>query len=208
MKKQVFYRDSDKDSIRKIVSDAAADRIREGVVIAVLSGNLATVQVNGSSQNQPAEIMRGLSVKGGDRVFLVRSEVVPRWFVFGVGMVQAILGNSDAASNAAAAVLLAPTSTSIIADYGLIIYKWTPSGVRSDLVYQVEYANDNIETGAVLTYVSGSVFMLSIAGGTTKYFRVRSVTNDFRVSGWTDWSNTTSLTLPPSVDILATQVFS
>lgn len=194
MKKPPFFDNNDKGAVQKIIADLIPFKIREGLVVRVASSGAVEVQVSGSAQNQPAEVMRGLDPQIGDRVFMVRSEIVPLWFIFGVGTVRAINGDTTASSSIASGTLLGPTSVSVKALSNLIVVNWTPSGVRSDLIYQVEISSSASPSG-VMVYVSGSVLIYPAAAGTTRYFRVRAVDNAHNTSGWSAWIASTSSTL-------------
>lgn len=191
---KTFYRqDSEIDAIRKIANGESKEMIKEGFVLTVSSGT-ANVQLVGSSNVIEVEIMRGLEPSTGDHVFMVRSMIVNRWFIFSVGVVQAIKGNISSGSiSAALPVLTAPNSHFVVPGYKMLVYGWSPSGVRPDLVYQVGVANDGAGTGEVQYLVAGGAFPLAVAPLTTKYFRIRSVDKSWNTSGWTAYVSGTSL---------------
>ncbi|SRR5258706_10327203 len=187
-----FYRNHDVDAIRKISNDETLIKDGEGFVVVVNQGGTATVQFAGSSSTIETEIVKGVYPKNGDHVFMKRSNYVNRWFIYAIGIIQSLSGNPSG-TQATSSILAAPNSQITIPGKSMIIFQWTPPGVRPDVVYQVEVADDNIGTGAVQTLVPGGNFVVAVGSAVTKYFRVRSVDKDWNTSGWTVYTSGTSL---------------
>lgn len=198
MSSRPFYRNTEVDAVRKINDDAHQRNDEEGFVALINAGGTATVQLSGSSNTIEAETIRGISVKNGDHVFLKRSKFINRWFIYAIGVTQLLSGaTSSSGITSPTPLLTAPNTQSVLPDYACIHFQWSPSGVRPDLVYQVSVSDAADLTGEVTYLVAGGEFDFPVTPGTptTKYFRVRSVDEDWNTSGWTSLSSATSLGL-------------
>lgn len=203
-----FLRSTDIDAIKKIAKDAQPLKTEaEGIVMSVTSSG-AMVQLRGASNWSPAEVVQGLTVKSGDQVFMRRSGQVARWVIINVYNIRSIQGSSNPAKAADGSVhaLVAPSGFSLIAVNNALVVKWVVPGTRGDIVYELEVADDDIETNQVTYRVAGNIYYYALAGGSTKYLRVRSVKANtssdltWERSGWTDWAFATALN---PYDILA-----
>lgn len=197
MPQRIFYGPNDIDAIRKIAVDSQKITIAEGKVLVVFADGTAKVQLSGASTSVTAETTQNSEVLPGDFVFLIRSIITSRWFILASANIQNITGVLGGASggtiSGAASPVTAPNTLTVLSDEDMLIAQWTPSGVQSGVVYQLSISDDSIGTGEVLVLVPGGEYTLPAPTGTTKYFKVRSVDEEWNTSGWTAIVSATSL---------------
>lgn len=188
-KNKLFYSHTDIDGIRKIANDENSVVIVEGKVLVAFADGTAKIQLSGSSTTVTAQTTKNTTVLPGDFVFLIRSTLTSRWFVLTSAMIQNMTGvigstGGSVVDAPTSGPITAPNSLNVIATDKSLIAQWETSGVQTNVVYQVGIADAADGTGEVQKIVAGSQYVYAAPVGTTKYFRVRSVDENWNFSGW------------------------
>lgn len=187
-----FYRKTELDAIKKIANDTQSHNGTEGIVVSV-SASGTSVQLRGSSNYTPVEVVQNIKPRVNDRVLLRRSEQSNRWIIYGIYNVKDRQGDSSPITSSGGVSVTAPSDLSLSEYYNSLVVYWKPPAFHGEFVYEIEMADDSVETNSEIFTISGSTFIVYLNSDTTKYFRVRSLGPSWTRSGWTSWVYGTSV---------------
>jgi hypothetical protein len=192
----MIYKETDIDAIKRLINKNTKIQLEEAIISNVTAAGSIKVQIIGSSQTVDVEHVANLTLKQGDHVIMFKSELVNRWIIFGSYVISQIDGNPSSPTNPSTDTQLAPPqNVATVAGIGEFFVRWEAPGARSDLLYEIDVANDTSDTGSVIYRVAGSTLPVTALGVVTRYVRVRSVDVKWNRSSWTDWKSVTTLAI-------------
>lgn len=146
------------------------------------------IRISGSSRMEEARLLRGLSIRQGDTVVIVRPE----------GQYWLVLSAFDYASAPKSSQIdteiATPSSVVAFPAYKASVVTWETPPTAPEMSYQVE-----IEGGETYN-VRGTVFIDNANYGAEKRYRVRCVDSRWRKSGWSAWVSSTPIGIPHGDD--------
>jgi hypothetical protein len=165
-----------------------------GVVTSVLQDGTATVRINGSSTFKTASVPRNIDVKLHDHVILAipQSQVQPIVVVAYSNRFDGLAANTQERGDNIAP----PLSINVIERYpNLVGIQWeVPSGLPLAFDIEFDIADTEAEISSpTLKRISDSIYVEQASGtGITYWFRVRSISESGKESGWSSWYSATS----------------
>lgn len=178
------------DAIDERIAAKTGDVLVEGIIVSV-APRYIRIKLTGSSRTVTAFYDSGMSLEAGKRAFITWSKQQARYVV--LASIDAP-GSQSATSNRNPAdfQLAPPSNVAAVALPKAILVKWDDPIVQV-LAYEIQSNSSATDVGATTELVTRGTFLKSATVQT--YFRVRSITTDYRYSSWSAWVNATPQTI-------------
>lgn len=174
------------DAIDQRIKQKVTDTFSEGVIVSVLP-RFVRVKLTGSSRTVTAYYDSGMALEKGKRVFITWSKQQGRYVV--MSSFDALGSNAATANRNPADFQLSPPSNVTIKVFPKALGVTWDDPVAQVLAYEIQSNSSATDVGATSELVTRGIFLKPTT--TQTYFRVRSITTDFRYSSWSDWVNGT-----------------
>jgi hypothetical protein len=165
-------------------------------VINGINGRIASVSVDGSNGTKTAVVASNVKASAGDEVVLVHLPRSNQWIItaaYTAGGVARQVYEEDGQIHP-------PDDIYVDALHGALSISWSaPIGFGVLFEVQVNDTDDEDGNEQIIAITRGSNMIWPVPDEGTRYFRIRSITEDGQFSGWSDWYSGTSL---PVVDTL------
>lgn len=185
------------DAVEKIIDGKQIRDIDFGICVNV-NVNGIRVRLAGSSNTQDAITVSGMQIQTGDQVVLVRPRTQNQWIAIGaVGTneIGSLATNVPTRDNYELAV---PNNIRVGPSIrGCCVLVWD-SPPQQAIAFELQTNTVKISTGADNVLTTYGAYCI-IESDTDLYMRVRSVSTDFRRSGWSEWTLVPATPLPATV---------
>jgi hypothetical protein len=183
--------------IQKIIKDNVKVELQPALVTAVRQDDSVSIQLFGSRSFKVARVPRGIDLEINDNVLVAFVDGQPNPTV--VVAYDTRTSGRSASPLAAGDTIAPPTSVTSIAWSPLIVgIRWQiPAGFA--LSFDVQYGiAENPESINELEFtaerVKGSFFITQASeAGEPFWFRARSISSGGKISGWSQWVNSTAI---------------